>query len=256
MSFSTNAARAAATLLELGKSGAAGTTLKALSASVGDSKPSMLRCLSALLEYGFAEQIARGRYRLGPSIYALAKAESAVHFEIAKWRPALAVLAEELGQTMHLVRRAGMDVVVIEMQIGSSPVQALTTGVGGRLPIGVGAGSLAIVSSLDPIDRDEIIEANAPRYQQWSLTAETVTRHVEQAAIKGYSSDVGSIFPDWGGLAVPIRERGDYAAIMALSMTAPKSFFDTQNHDSVATHIKKVIANVQGGVSLNKAAGK
>lgn len=251
MSFSTNAARAAATLLELGRAGAEGTTLKNLATAVGDPKPAMLRCLSALLEYGFAEQVARGRYRLGPSIYSLAKAESAVHVEVAKWRPALVLLAEKLGQTMYLVRRAGMDVVVIDMQIGTSPVQALTNGIGGRLPMGIGSGSLAIVSTLDPQARSEIIATNAHRYSQWTLDAAIVARYVEEAVPRDYSCDVGLIIRDWGGLAVPIRERGEYAAAMSLTMTAPKSFFDTHHHGVVAAEIKKVISRVQSGLPLN-----
>ena len=251
MSVSTNAARAAAMLLELGRAGVPGTTLKDLAAAVGDPKPAMLRCLAALMEYGFAEQVARGKYRLGPSIYSLAKAESVVHVEVAKWRPALELLAAKLGQTMHLVRRAGMDVVVINMQIGTSPVQALTTGIGGRLPMGIGSGSLAILATLDPEDRSEIIATNAHRYPQWTLDVATVTRYVEQAVLRGYSCDVSLIISDWGGLAVPIRERGEYAAAMSLTMTAPKSFFDTHDHDAVADEIKKVISHVQSGLPLN-----
>jgi DNA-binding IclR family transcriptional regulator len=250
MSASTNASRALVTLLELGRAGVAGITLKDLAAAVGDPKPAMLRCLQALLEYGFAEQVARGRYRLGPSIYSLAKAENAVHVEVAKWRSALALLAEKLGQTMYLARRAGLDVVVIDMEIGSSPVQALSSGIGGRLPMGIGSGSLAIVSTLDPQVRSQIIATNADRYSQWKLDVATVTRYVDQAAPRDYSCDVGLIIPDVGGLAVPIRERGQYSAVMALGMTAPKSFFDTHNHGAIADEIKKVISRVQAGLPL------
>lgn len=250
MTPSTNAARAAATLLELGRSGASGMTLKDLSEAVGDPKAAMLRCLSALLQYGFAEQVGRGRYRLGPSIYSLAKAQTAVHVEVAKWRPALVFLASKLGQTMHLVRRAGWDVVVLDMEIGSAPVQVLANGVGARLPLGIGSGSLAIVSTFDPQVRNEIVANNTSRYSQFKLDAATVARYVEQTALRDYSCDVGLIIPECGGLAVPIRERGEYTAAMAITLTAPRSFFDAHNHAAVAAEIKKTIAHVQAGNSL------
>jgi len=247
MQSSSNAARAAATLLLLGRSGVNGLSLKELSEEIGDAKPAMLRCLSALIEYGFAEQVSRGRYRLGPSIYSLARSESAVNVEVATWRSSLVEIAESFGQTVYLVRRAGLDVVVVDMQVGTSPVQALTSGIGGRLPMGIGAGSVAILGTLDPANRTDIILRNAPKYARWKLGAERITSHVEQAAARGYASDIGLFIPECGGLAVPIRERGHYEAGMSLTLSAPNSFFEMHQPSVVAAKIKQIIQHVQKG---------
>lgn len=240
---SEGAARAALLLLELGKAGSAGASLLEIAEALGQTKPTLLRSINSLIDYGFIEQVARGRYRLGPSIYSLARVESAVILDVASWRPVLERLASTFGQTIYLVRRAGLDVVVIDMQVGSAPVQALTSGIGGRLPMGIGSGSLAIMATLDPDDQDAMISANAPRYAHWNLTAPVVTEIVKKATVNGHASDVGLIIPECGGIGVPIREQGRYIATMSIVLSAPLLFFSQNSIADVAKEIKKAIAD-------------
>lgn len=239
---SEGGARAARLLLELGKGGASGISLQELASAFDQPKPTLLRTINSLIEHGFAEQVARGRYRLGPSIYALARTESAVVSDVASWRPVLEKLARTFGQTIHLVRRAGWDVVIIDMQLGDAPVQVLSSGIGGRLPMGIGSGSLAILASLDTHDQEAIISANAMRYAQWSLNAERVAEIVKRATIDGHSSDVGLIIPDCGGIGVPIREGGRYTANTSITLTAPLRFFSENKVAVVAEQMKREIA--------------
>ncbi|UXR92860.1 IclR family transcriptional regulator [Agrobacterium tumefaciens] len=242
MATSEGGARAALLLLELGKVGSSGTTLMELAKALNQTKPTLLRTISSLIDHGFVEQIIRGRYRLGPSIYSLARAESAVMLDVASWRPVVEDLADTLGQTIYLTRRAGLDIVVIDMQVGSAPVQALTTGIGGRLPMGIGSGSLAILATLDPHDQEVLIAANAHRYSQWNLEPAAVAEIVKKAMVNGYANDAGLIIPETGGIGVPIREQGRYVASMSIVLSAPIQFFSQNNIPEVAKHIKTAIA--------------
>lgn len=233
-------------LLLLGKAGAAGAALKDLAEELQDAKPAVLRCLNALIEFGFAEQVARGRYRLGPSIFSLARSDGAVQVEVARWRSVLEEIADTLGQTIYLVRRAGLDVVIVDMQVGTSPVQALISGIGGRLPMGIGAGSVSILATLDRADWADIVRRNAKKYPNWKLDTEIVSKQVEQATVRGHAYDSGLLIPECAGLAVPIRERGQYESDLSLTLSVPKSFFDIHQPADVAGRIRNIIEKTQG----------
>jgi DNA-binding IclR family transcriptional regulator len=249
MAASTNAARAAAMLLILGKSGVSGVALKDLAEELEDAKPAVLRCLNSLIEYGFAEQVARGRYRLGPSIFSLARTEGAVQVEVARWRSLLEEVVQAFGQSAVLVRRAGLEVVVVDKLVGTSPVQALVVSIGGRLPMGIGAGSVAILSSLDREDWEQIVKRNAARYPKWNFDSDLVVKHIEQAVVRGFSFDSGLLIPECAGLAVPIRERGRYSSDLSVTMSVPKSFFEANQPAEVAGRIRSIIERNQGSGS-------
>ena len=243
MASSDGGARAALLLLELGKSGSHGASLQEVAEALRQTKPTLLRGINSLIDYGFVEQVSRGRYRLGPSIYALARAESAVALDVATWRRVLEKLADDFGQTIHLVRRAGLDVVVIDMQVGNAPVQALAGGIGGRLPMGIGSGSLAIMGTLDPLDQDAMLSSNEARYARFGLGLSRVSEIVKRASADGHSSDVGLIIPECGGIGVPIREPGRLAASMAITLSAPLEFFSKNQIFNVAKAMKLAIAD-------------
>ncbi len=241
VSTSSNASRAAAMLLMLGRAGVSGAALKDLAAELGEAKPPVLRCLNSLIEYGFAEQVARGRYRLGPSIFSLARTKSAVEIEVARWRSVLEEVVEHLGQTVSLVRRAGLNVVVVDKQVGTSPIQALVDDIGGRLPMGIGSGSVSILATMDQSDWTEIVRRNSDKYPNWNLDADVVAKHVKKASVQGFSHDVGLLIPECAGLAVPIRERGRYESSLSLVLSVPRSFFDLHEASDVAHQMKSII---------------
>lgn len=243
MASSEGSARAAQVLLELGKVGSAGASLQAIAEMLRQTKPTLLRSINSLIDHGFVEQVSRGRYRLGPSIFALARVESAVVLDVANWQRVLDKLASTFGQTFALVRRAGLDAVVIDRRVGGAPVQALVSEIGGRLPMGIGSGSVAILATLDPDDQDATILANARRYSRWNIASSQVIEMVRKATADGYASDLGLVIPECGGIGVPIHERGRYTATMSIALSAPRQFFSQNKIRDVASKIKKEIAD-------------
>ncbi|EWY40987.1 IclR family transcriptional regulator [Skermanella stibiiresistens SB22] len=242
LSSSSNAERAAAVLLVLGEAGSDGLALKDIAARMGEAKPAVHRTLVALAKHGFVEQARnRGGYRLGPSIYALACRQNTAAEKVRKWRPALMALAERLGHGVYLMERAGMDAVVLDMHMGTAPIQALTNGVGGRLPMGLGPGSASILAMQDGGTRDFILTANADRFAQRAIGQDIVRRMVERAAEQGFGIDLGEIIPGCGGIAIPIRERGG-GTTTAISTAMPLSFLSQPNIDLVLREIRAVIA--------------
>lgn len=250
MANSEGSARAALLLLQLGKAGGTGAALQDIAEALGQAKPTLLRSINALVDHGFVEQVSRGRYRLGPSIFALARAESAVALDVTSWQPVLDRLASSIGQSFALVRRAGLDVVVVDKKVGGAPVQALVTEIGDRLPMGIGSGSLAILATLDPEDRDAIILANEARLARWDVTPSDVIDMVRQATANDHASDLGLVYPECGGIGVPIHERGRYTATMSITLSAPLQFFEENKVIDLADEIRRAISD-----NLNRLAG-
>jgi DNA-binding IclR family transcriptional regulator len=57
-------------------------------------------------------------------------------------------IAEATGDTVFLTQRSGLDSVCVDRQEGTFPIKTFTLEIGMRRPLGVGTGSLAILSGL------------------------------------------------------------------------------------------------------------
>ena len=89
-------------------------------------------------EFGLVRQAGRrGNYRLGPAIYALANQTPSIQDMVTAIRPVLISISAETGLSSFLMVRSGLDAVCLDFESGVLAAQALVTGVGGRLPLGV-----------------------------------------------------------------------------------------------------------------------
>lgn len=158
---SLNAERALEILLVLGEVGPEGLSLSEIVQRIGGAKSAAHRSITALLNKGFAEPAGRyGHYRLGPTIPMLAQRQERLEPQIQKIRPGMTEFARRTGFTVYLMVQAGVDAVCAEM-VSRSTRRHFALGVGGRVPMGVAAGSLALLSILPEATADQIVAANA-----------------------------------------------------------------------------------------------
>jgi DNA-binding IclR family transcriptional regulator len=240
---STNVERAVEILVLLGQSGVSGMSLQAVSEHLGDAKSATRRALVALSGRGFVESAGRrGQYRLGPAIYGLANKSSSTSELVRRFRPAVMEVAAQTGQSSYLMTRAGFDAICVDMHEGTAFVRTLTGGVGGRVPLGVGPGSTAILLGLDADTREAIIARNAPRYPQYNGTnADQVRRNLERALEQGCSYDIGEMFSEAGGVASPIPISPSDATA-AISIAMPVAQLDPDRAQVIAALMKNLIA--------------
>jgi DNA-binding IclR family transcriptional regulator len=120
------------------------------------------RLLSSMLHEGLVhlDRMSR-RYCLGHLLHELGLvALPQVRFaEYAQ--QALHRLAALTGDTVYLSERVGNEAVATACEEGSFPFKTLTLHVGMRRPLGVGAGGLAILSTLPQEEVERIVQANA-----------------------------------------------------------------------------------------------
>lgn len=184
---SSNVERGAEILLALGAAGISGLSLAEITERIGDAKSAVHRALTGLSTYGFVEQNGRrGNYRLGSAIYALAQRMPGIGDLVDLFRPMLISVTAGSGISSFLMSRSGFDSVCLDFQLGSSPVQPLLSGVGGRLPLGVGHGGVCMLARLDRESRERIMQINAPHYEAWQISFDTLRAEIECFQQKGY----------------------------------------------------------------------
>jgi DNA-binding IclR family transcriptional regulator len=163
------------------------------------------RLISALLREGFvAQDTATRSYTPGPELLAIAfQAQHSYGLE-SRLLPMLERLAQATGDVVYATVRAGDEAVCLALREGNFPIRALPIGPGTRRPLGIGAGSLAILSFLPTQEAAEIIQRNADRYTAFGQTAETVRCFQERAQRAGFALNDGRILPGMAAVAVPL----------------------------------------------------
>ncbi|KQY14026.1 IclR family transcriptional regulator [Rhizobium sp. Root482] len=222
---SSNAVRALDILLFLGEGGPDGFSLADISEQIGEAKPAVHRSLSSLLQKGFAEPAPRhGHYRLGPAIPMLARRQERLEPLILKFRPGMAEFARRTGNTVYMMVQAGVDAVCAEM-VSRSPRRQFTMGVGGRVPMGIAAGSVALMSIMPEAECLQLLNANAARYlahpSVQHVDRTIVESQIKDARQRGYAVNMAYYLPGEGGLGLPISGKNPYELNVAISFTAP-----------------------------------
>ncbi|TIO84067.1 MAG: IclR family transcriptional regulator [Mesorhizobium sp.] len=210
--ISANAARAADILLLLSEAGTVGISLKLISERMGEPRSTLHRSLAALAARGFVEPGPHyGSYRLGPAAYGLALRKTTLDEKLEVVRPALYAIVADTGYATFLMAEAGLDALCLEL-VSNAPIRSLTGGPGGRVPLGIAAGSLAILAELPAESRRAVIRANSGRYAVYPalrpMSGEVVARMVEDTQLNGYSCDFGCFFPNEGGIGVAVPAAG------------------------------------------------
>jgi DNA-binding IclR family transcriptional regulator len=158
----------AATLLRLiAGSRQPGMRLKDLADRAELKRSTTHRILQGLIAEGLLTQHkSTHRYALGVLAYEIGLAAS-TRFNLREHcQGHLKMVAEATGDVTFLTVRSDLDGVCIDRREGSFPVKVFILDIGGRRPLGVGAGSLAILAALPPSEAAWIIKSISPRLRQ------------------------------------------------------------------------------------------
>ncbi|WP_135007591.1 IclR family transcriptional regulator [Pseudomonas syringae] len=203
----------------LGDCDEGGERVTQLAQRVGLSQPTTHRLLRSLMEEGMVEQdLLSKRYRLSIEFFALAaKAGNTGNLRDVV-RPSLLRLSASLGDSLFLLARSGFDAICLDRSEGPYPIRTFTGDIGGRVALGVGQGSLAILAFLPEDERETVIAYNLPRLKDFHLYDEVFLRsEVENVRRLGYAGRNTGALPGMAGLAVPILDRSG-RAVAALSV--------------------------------------
>lgn len=213
--------RAAALLRAVAAREGTGARLVDLVGDLGLPKATVRRLLGALGREGLVDQdVASRRYHLGAGLIGLGSLAGA-RFGVRRLAlPSLSRLVEESGDTVYLSVRSGLDAVCVERREGDFPIRTLTLSVGDRRPLGIGAGSLALLASLADADADAVIEANAGRAERHcpGLDAARLGELVRRTREAGIAFNDGLVVPGMSALGIAVLDpRGEPKAALSVA---------------------------------------
>jgi DNA-binding IclR family transcriptional regulator len=188
--------------------------------AAGQDKATTLRLLDVLARHGFVNRDPESkRYSLGPEIFALGAAAMARSDPRAKVRPSLIQLVRTFEDTAILSVPRGAESVAVDVQQGSFAIRANYLEVGSRRPLGVGAGSLALLAWLPDDEVDALMPFIADRLANYPLLNPSVLRRaIDDARRRGYAMLLDVVVPRMGGIAVPIlSEDGRPSAAISIA---------------------------------------
>lgn len=201
------------------------------------------RMLSILAKEGWLSMDPASKiYRLGYEIFDLAT--KANQFKLKDlFHSVLERIADQTGDTTYLVARSGNDALCLDRVVGKFPVQVLTFEAGHQRPLGIGAGSLAFLSSLPTDQAESIIKENEERYKIFNRSGEEVRSAVKQSRRLGYGLSVKTVTPDTIGVGVTVTNTiGE--AVAAISVAGIAKRMEPTKRDKIVKVIKAEIAKI------------
>jgi len=239
-----------AVLRSLGDCPEEGERVTQLAQQVGLSQPTTHRLLRSLMDEGMVEQDQRSkRYRLSIEFFALAAKAGKTGNLREIVRPSMLRLSASLGDSLFLLARSGFDAICLDRSEGPYPIRTFTGDIGGRVALGVGQGSLAILAYLPEEERDTVISYNLPRLKDFHLYDEVFLRsEVENVRRLGYAARNTGALPGMAGLAVPIFDR-EGRSVAALSVATISDRLGPDRLPTVVELLKREAAVISARIN-------
>ena len=180
--------RALLLLREIAAHNRAGSRLLDLATRTGLQRPTVHRMLKCLALEGMVQQDPDShRYYLGSMVFELGLT-AAPRFNLRDiCHPAMTRIADTTGDTVFLTQRSGLDSVCVDRHEGTFPIKTFTLEIGMRRPLGVGTGSLAILSALAEEEVKNVVHSNTVRLAEYGLTPGSLFSQVRRAQKLGYA---------------------------------------------------------------------
>lgn len=202
LSGSQSVDRALGLLSLIGREPAEGLALGAIVSGSGLNKPTTRRLLLALMRAGLVEQEPVTRhYCLGEQAFVLGVLAARRHGLTEMAMDSLRRLSAETQDTSFLTVRRENYAICLHREEGTYPVRTHALQTGDQHPLGVGAGSLAILAALPDADAGRIVAANAAillaRYPGFPPAA--IRTDIAETRERGFSLNPGRLVASsWG----------------------------------------------------------
>jgi len=151
---------------------------------------------------------ASGAYRLGPEAFAVGLAAEPSYELQRLAAPLMRALALESGDTVFFTVLHGIESICLSRTEGDFPIRNQLVKAGDRWPLGVGAGSCAMLAALSDADVAEILARNAAARQARypGCSDEAIWRLVHEARAQGYCLNPGLVLESSWAVGVPVYD--------------------------------------------------
>jgi DNA-binding IclR family transcriptional regulator len=246
-----NIGRLLAVLDALAHASAEGLRLTDVVEAADLGKTTAHRILNGLVAQNLAEHDPdTGRYFIGVKMLSWATAARDRFSLVRLVEPALLRISRQTQDTIYLVVRTGDDIVCLDCREGSFPIKVLTLDVGVRRPLGIGAGSLAILSALPDAEIDRIFVGNAEAMAAYPFDEVRLRQMIATTRQNGYAYNNVHVLQglenvtEMAGIGVPIRKR-DGMPVAALHLTGVTSRLDPPRRDNLVATLHQEARQIE-----------
>lgn len=200
--------RALALLSLIGREPGHGVSLAELVDRSGISKPTVRRLLLALMRARLVEQEPEGRrYGLGEEAFVLGVLAGRRHGVLELAMESLRKLSADTQDTSFLTVRRDHFAVCLHREEGTYPVRTHALQAGQQHPLGVGAGSLAILAELADEEIASVVEANAALLERDypGFAPAVLEDDVAETRRLGYALNPGRLVASSWGMGLAFR---------------------------------------------------
>ena len=183
------------------------------------------------------------RYFVGFKIFSWAGGAANRYGLLALARPSLERLVARYQDAVYLTVRHGDDAICVERLEGNYPIKTLIFQVGNRRPLGIGAGSAAILAAVPPAEQASILARNARDRRAFKVADDDLKRILAAAKLHGYACVDGKIVPGICTVGAAITlESGYPVAAISISSIAERMGKDRRADIAAAmlTEIKQM----------------
>lgn len=217
--------RGLAVLRLLTRVGPGGLRITEVGRRLGLNKSTAIRLTRTLVDEGFVmHDHSTGAYRLGPEAFAVGLAAEPSYELQRLAAPLMRALALESGDTVFFTVLHGIESICLSRTEGDFPIRNQLVKAGDRWPLGVGAGSCAMLATLSDADIAEILQRNAAerlaRYPRCTDTA--IGKLVRETRAQGYCLNPGLVLESSWALGVPVYD-AQQRPVASISLAAIES---------------------------------
>lgn len=235
----------AVTLLKMVGAGD-GSRLSEIVAESGLTKPTVHRMLKALERNGLVEQDSGSRkYYLGPEALVLGVMANRRHGIRRAASGTLVRLANASHDVVFLSIPRDTHAVCIERLEGDYPIRTHVLQVGSRHPLGVGAGSLAILAKMSDEGVEDVLARIGPELAQEypAFTPDIIRKKVQEAREQGFAFNPGYLHAgSWAIGAAVIGSDGE--CLGAISISAIESRLGPERRSELGQLLLEEVAQL------------
>lgn len=219
-------------------------SLSKIAHATGLNQSTAFRILRSLVEERmlYYDDVARC-YHLGVLAFELGLASSGRSQVQSAWRPVIDEVVRRTRLTTYLMARSDAEAVCLICVEGAAVIRAKPLELGQRLPLGIGAGSVAILATLDDDEIKEIIAAQQTDLDLYPGGRDEIARileridHVRQL---GFSLSSGSVATGVSGIGVPVLPKKGLMQL-AVSVSAVTETVTVEEGRTIAKVIRAAI---------------
>lgn len=238
--------RAISILKVVARARSTGMQLATITRETGISKTTTIRLIQTLLEEGMLERRTDGKYVLGAETHALSEGVGDYHDVTQQAAGPARRIAIACGDSAFLSVRSALHSICVIREDGGYPLKTHVLQPGTRLPLGVGAGGIAILAALDDDEIERCIEANGAeceqRYPDDQRTQ--MLERVRECREKGYAINRGSVVRESWAIGAMIRDHSG-APIAALTVAAVQSRLQPEREAKLGPWLMKEAASLE-----------